>query len=163
MSGGDGPDTQAGWVAEKMPGGDAEAAYREAIAAGDNDARFNLGNLLSEQPGREGEAEAAYREAIDSSATGQVVEAAAAKLGELLARQGDVAGAHAAFEVAARAAARRMGCDLADSTIAKLARFRTAVARRPWALRLNRSIGAVICRLGPVLRSRWQRTRRRPN
>ena len=118
--------------------------------------------MLAKQPSREGEAGAAYRDAIESGATGQVLEAAAGNLGELLARQGDVAGAHAAFEVAERATATRMGCDLADSTIAKLARFRTAVARRPWALRLNRSICAVVGRLGPVLRSRWQRIRRRP-
>jgi tetratricopeptide (TPR) repeat protein len=45
---------------------EAEAAYREAIAAAIPDARLGLGSLLSRQQGRAEEAEAVYREAIDT-------------------------------------------------------------------------------------------------
>ena len=119
---------------------EAEVAYREAIAAGAAPAYAwkGLGWVLAKQPGREEEAEAAYREAIAASDSDQILPAAAANLGELLARQGDLAGARAAYETGARAFARRRGADLSDSTIARLARMRIAVASRPWLLRLKR-------------------------
>lgn len=156
-----------GLLLAKQPGRDAEAeaVLREAIAAGDTDAWYLLGRLLAKQRGREQEAEAAYREAIDC-AHGRVLEAAAVSLGELLAGQGDLAGAHAAFEMHARAFAKRWECDLSDSTIARTAHFKTAVARRPGALRLMR-LAHSLEETGRLvfwrLRQTWQRTRRRPN
>ncbi len=48
---------------------ETEAAYREAIAAGDEHAANNFGLLLAEQRGREREAEAAYRAAIAAGDT----------------------------------------------------------------------------------------------
>ena len=134
-----------------------EAGYREAIAAGNTDAWNSLGLLLAKLPGREVEAEAAYREAIACAATDRIREAAAENHGYLLARLGDLVGARAAFERYARARSGRMGCELTDSQIAMATRFKTAVARRPRALRLMRWVG----RLASALWSRWQPTRHR--
>ena len=102
---------------------------------------------------REGEAAAAYKEAIDSGLTSQVLQEVAARRGHLLARQGEVAGAQAAFEVAAREMAKRLRTDLDDSTIAKLARFGTSAARRPRARPLMRWLAG--CRLCKWLEAKF--------
>lgn len=131
---------------------EAQAAYRRAIDAGYNDGWLGVGLLLAKQRGQEAEAEAAYRKAIDGGATRNELELAAFKLGDLLARRRDVAGARAAYEVAVplvvERIAKRVGVDPTDRCLASCAtnaiRFRTAVAQRAWAVRLTRSIRAVV-------------------
>ncbi|MDQ3608468.1 MAG: tetratricopeptide repeat protein [Actinomycetota bacterium] len=130
---------------------EADAAYRRAIAGGYSDGWLGVGELLAKQRGREAEAEAAYRKGIDGGATGTALETAEFKLGDLLARRGDVAGARAAYEVAIPLGTERVGVDLTDPWVASGAargmRFRLAVAQRPWVRRLTQPICGVVGRL----------------
>ena len=148
---------------------EAQTAYRRAIDGGYSDGWLGVGQLLAKQRGREAEAEAAFHSAIEGGSTGRDLERAAFKLGELLARRGEGAGARAAYEqagpLAARRLADRMGVDVTDPgvarSVARGVRFRLAVAQRPWALHLTDSICAAVRRLASALSSTWQRTRRR--
>ncbi|MEU3622493.1 SAV_2336 N-terminal domain-related protein, partial [Amycolatopsis coloradensis] len=84
-----------------QPGREAEAeqAYRDAAAAGNTDALYNLGVLLASQPGREAEAEQAYRDAAAAGNTHALYN-----LGVLLASQpGREAEAEQAYRDAAAA------------------------------------------------------------
>jgi len=78
---------------------EAEKAWREALATGDDGAWIGLGNVLVDQPGREEEAEDAYRKAIAAGhnsgwlGVGNV----------LLKRRGCERGAEAAFGEAIKA------------------------------------------------------------
>ncbi|OLZ55184.1 hypothetical protein BS329_03930 [Amycolatopsis coloradensis] len=83
-----------------QPGREAEAeqAYRDAAAAGNTHALYNLGVLLASQPGREAEAEQAYRDAAAGNTH------ALFNLGNLLANQlGREAEAEQAYRDAAAA------------------------------------------------------------
>ena len=153
-----------GYLLAKQPGreGEAEAAIREAIAAGVTDAWLYLGVLLSKQPNREAEAAAAYREAIDSGATPGLRKRRRPP-GRALGPAGRRGGRACRLRAVRARCREAVRVDLSDSTIARMARAKAAVARRPWALRLHRAIAGVICRLGPVLRSSWQQARRRPS
>lgn len=100
-----------GGLLHKLPGreADAEAAYREAIAAGSANATYNLGLLLAPQPGRGAEAEALLRTAL---AAGD--ESAWNTLGNLFSRQPDrrdeaIEALRQAVRVGARGAEFRLG------------------------------------------------------
>ena len=66
---------------------EAEAAFREAIAAGDDRGWIGAGYVLIMQPGRETEAAAAYRKASAANSGLPPEERARARRGETMARQ----------------------------------------------------------------------------
>ena len=81
---------------------EAEAAYRQAIAAGAVDAWLNLGLLLWLQRGRETDAVAALREAMASDDVARAAHAAV-ELGDVLYfLRDDVSAARACYEFAER-------------------------------------------------------------
>lgn len=81
---------------------EAEAAYRQAILAGADDAWLNLGLLLWLQRGREADAVAALREAMASDDVGRAAHAAV-ELGDLLYFvRDDVLAARRCYEFAER-------------------------------------------------------------
>ena len=127
---------------------EAEAAYRAAIDGGWTEANLYLGLLLARDGARGVEAAAAFRAALGSDSGERSSHAAAVGLGQLLARRGDIPGARAAHELAARTIARAAEVEFSDARIAAFARIATALARRPRLARLVRRL------TGPAMR-RW--------